>query len=42
MTSGLWIERCRRAWETAADADEIIDLCIPDASYWSSVSASLA
>ena len=36
MTSELWIERYRRAWETA-DADEIIDLFIPDASDRSSV-----
>jgi hypothetical protein len=31
-----WAERYRRAWETA-DADEIVDLFAPDASYRSSV-----
>jgi uncharacterized protein YhfF len=31
-----WIERYRRAWETA-DADEIVDLFTPDAPYRSSV-----
>jgi uncharacterized protein (TIGR02246 family) len=36
MTPGQWIERYRRAWETA-DADEIVDLFTPDASYRSSV-----
>jgi SnoaL-like domain len=36
VTAGQWIERYRRAWETA-DADEIVDLFTPDASYRSSV-----
>jgi hypothetical protein len=36
MFPELWIERHRRAWETA-DADEIVDLFTPDASYRSSV-----
>jgi ketosteroid isomerase-like protein len=36
MTCEQWIERYRRAWETA-DADEIVDLFTPDASYRSSV-----
>jgi hypothetical protein len=36
MTPELWVERYRRAWETA-DADEIVDLFTPDASYRSSV-----
>jgi uncharacterized protein (TIGR02246 family) len=36
MTVELWIERYRRAWETA-DADEVVDLFTPDASYRSSV-----
>ncbi len=31
-----WIERYRRAWETA-DAAEVVDLFTPDASYRSSV-----
>jgi len=31
-----WVERYGRAWETA-DADEIVDLFTPDASYRSSV-----
>jgi hypothetical protein len=31
-----WIERYRRAWETA-DADEVVDLFTPNASYRSSV-----
>ena len=31
-----WIERYRRAWETA-DSDEVVDLFTPDASYRSSV-----
>lgn len=31
-----WIERYRQAWETA-DADEVVDLFTPDASYRSSV-----
>jgi hypothetical protein len=36
MTPDHWIERCRRAWETA-DADEVVGLFTPDASYRSSV-----
>ena len=36
MTPGQWIQRYRRAWETA-DADEVVDLFTPDASYRSSV-----
>ena len=36
MTAVQWIERYRRAWETA-DADEVVDLFTPDASYRSSV-----
>jgi hypothetical protein len=36
MTPELWIERYRRAWETA-DADEVVALFTPDASYRSSV-----
>jgi uncharacterized protein (TIGR02246 family) len=36
ITLEQWIERYGRAWETA-DADEIIDLFTPDASYRSSV-----
>ena len=36
MTSDQWIERYRRAWETA-DTDEIVDLFTPDASYRSNV-----
>ena len=36
MTREEWIERYRRAWETA-DADEVVDLFTPDASYRSSV-----
>src|SRR6266571_7245846 len=36
VTPNQWIERYRRAWETA-DADEVVDLFTPDASYWSSV-----
>ena len=35
MTLDQWIERYRRAWETA-DADEVIDLFTPDAFYRSS------
>jgi len=36
VTVEQWIERYRRAWETA-DADEVVDLFTPDASYRSSV-----
>jgi hypothetical protein len=36
MTPGQWAERYRRAWETA-DADEVVDLSTPSASYRSSV-----
>jgi hypothetical protein len=36
MTPDQWIERYRRAWETA-DADEVVDLFTTDASYRSSV-----
>ena len=36
MTPQQWIERYRRAWETA-DADEVVALFTPDAWYWSSV-----
>ena len=36
MIPDQWIERYRRAWETA-DGDEIVDLFTPDASYRSSV-----
>ncbi len=36
MTPDQWIERHRRAWETA-DADEVGDLVTPGASYQSSV-----
>jgi hypothetical protein len=36
MSPLLWIERYRRAWETA-DAGEIVALFTPDASYRSSV-----
>ena len=36
MTPDQWIERYRRAWETA-DADEVAGLFTPDASYRSSV-----
>ena len=36
MTPEQWIERYRRAWETA-DAGEIVDLFTPDASYRSGV-----
>jgi SnoaL-like domain len=36
VTLDQWIERYRRAWETA-DADEAVDLFTPDASYRSSV-----
>ncbi len=36
MSHEQWIERYQRAWETA-DADEIVDLFAPDASYRSSV-----
>jgi uncharacterized protein (TIGR02246 family) len=36
VTPDPWIERYRRAWETA-DADEVVDLFTPDASYRSSV-----
>jgi hypothetical protein len=35
VTANRWIERYRRAWETA-DADEVVDLFTPDASYRSS------
>ena len=35
MTPQQWIERYRRAWETA-DADEVVALFTPDAWYWSS------
>jgi hypothetical protein len=36
VTPDQWIERYRRAWETA-DADEVVDLFTPNASYRSSV-----
>jgi len=36
MTPEVWAERYRRAWETG-DADEVVDLFTPDASYRSSV-----
>ena len=36
MTPQKWIERYRRAWETA-DADEVVALFTSDAWYWSSV-----
>jgi hypothetical protein len=36
VTREEWIERYRRAWETA-DADEVAELFTPDASYRSSV-----
>jgi hypothetical protein len=36
MTVDQWIERYRRAWETA-DADEAVDLFTPDASYRGSI-----
>jgi hypothetical protein len=36
VTPDQWIERYRRAWETA-DADEVVDPFTPDASYRSSV-----
>ncbi len=36
VTPDQWIERYRRAWETA-DADEVAGLFTPDASYRSSV-----
>jgi SnoaL-like domain len=36
VTPEQWIDRYRRAWETA-DADEVGDLFTPDASYRSSV-----
>jgi SnoaL-like protein len=36
VTVDQWIERYRQAWETA-DADEVVELFTPDASYRSSV-----
>jgi hypothetical protein len=36
VTVDQWIERYWRAWETA-DADDVVDLFTPDASYRSSV-----
>jgi hypothetical protein len=36
VTADQWIERYRRTWETV-DADEVVDLFTPDASYRSSV-----
>ena len=36
MTLEQWVDRYRRAWETA-DADQVVDLFTPDASYRSSV-----
>jgi len=36
ISTEQWIERYGRAWETG-DADEIVDLFTPDASYRSSV-----
>ena len=36
VTPDQWIERYRRAWETA-DADDVVDLFTPDAPYRSSV-----
>jgi hypothetical protein len=36
VTPKQWIERYRRAWETA-DVGEVVDLFTPDASYRSSV-----
>jgi hypothetical protein len=36
VTLEVWIDRYRRAWETA-DADEVVDLFTADASYRSIV-----
>jgi hypothetical protein len=36
VTPDQWIERYWRAWETA-DADEVVDLFTPNASYRSGV-----
>jgi hypothetical protein len=36
MNREEWIQRYRRAWETA-DHDQIVDLFTPDASYRSSI-----
>ena len=36
ITPQQWIERYRRLWESG-DADEVVDLFTPDASYRSSV-----
>lgn len=36
MTPGEWLERYRRAWESA-DPDEVVSLFTPDAPYRSSV-----
>jgi hypothetical protein len=37
VTPDQWIERYRRAWETADADEEVVDLFTPDASYRSSI-----